>query len=545
MIDIDLNDLLLFKNPHVPEKEQEIFSEEDEEYDENQNLFKENEGSSETGTNKRKRRKAIIWTHLKQFENEIFANAEIENKWSKEKTHPTLLGTKHYYKCVHQKCPAKMHLVYLKNQSKISLFVNQEDHVHLPIKKNRGIDDDIKQKIKELYEFGVTGALNIIYGLRDKRIENERIPTQKQIYNFLHEYKQQLFGTASMTYGDLKNWCEANLFRTNMSDYEVFVTNYYVSITDKYFRICLTSNELMKNAQKRPDLLAIDATYKVIFQGYPLIIAGTIDYHRHFKPILAAVTTREAEDDYTFVFDSIKKKIPNYNPTYLLADGADQITNSFQNVFRKKFTRIMCWAHAQRRFETWINSRNYGWYEGHAILYPSTNNALEATNNSIKGIHTFRDRVPFSQFIEQLKDEHWFEAIDFLNSKPKIKYQDFNDVFLLSHDHSADFEKYLDMLDCDEECYLNCEDIGSLNFDNFMEFNNLVRIVKLDKINWKFSTCTCGDHLKLYMCKHVIVVALSQKKITIPEKYYDSIIGSKTKPGKKKKARAWNYVQKD
>jgi len=35
------------------------------------------------------------------------------------------------------------------------------------------------------------------------------------------------------TYGDLKNWCEANLFRTNMSDYKVFVTNYYVSITGK------------------------------------------------------------------------------------------------------------------------------------------------------------------------------------------------------------------------------------------------------------------------------------------------------------------------
>ncbi|CAF0810121.1 unnamed protein product [Brachionus calyciflorus] len=65
------------------------------------------------------------------------------------------------------------------------------------------------------------------------------------------------------------------------------------------------------------------------------------------------------------------------------------------------------------------------------------------------------------------------------------------------------------------------------------------------EISWKFSTCTCGEHLKLYMCKYVKVVALSQKKLTIPEKYYDSIIGSKTKPGKKKKARAWNCVQKD
>ena len=44
-----------------------------------------------------------------------------------------------------------------------------------------------------------------------------------------------------------------------------------------------------------------------------------------------------------------------------------------------------------------------GWYEGQAYSYPSTNNALEATNSAIKKFHTFRERASFSKFIKRLK----------------------------------------------------------------------------------------------------------------------------------------------
>jgi hypothetical protein len=113
----------------------------------------------------------------------------------------------------------------------------------------------------------------------------------------------------------------------------------------------LTTNQLIQLTAKRGDLLAIDATYKVIFQGYPLIIGGTIDFQRHFHPIVAAVCSRETSEDYEFVCKAIKNKCPNYNPSNLLADGAHEITNGFEKVFGAGFKRIMCWAHAQRKME--------------------------------------------------------------------------------------------------------------------------------------------------------------------------------------------------
>lgn len=107
----------------------------------------------------------------------------------------------------------------------------KDEHLHLPFNKSRGIDNEVKEMIKSVYDLGVTGALNIIYALRDKKVEN--IPSQRQIYNFLYEYKQELYGTASMTYMELKNWCENNIFNNFLNDDDAYVLDYYVSITGK------------------------------------------------------------------------------------------------------------------------------------------------------------------------------------------------------------------------------------------------------------------------------------------------------------------------
>ena len=62
----------------------------------------------------------------------------------------------------------------------------------MPVTKTRGIDDTVKGTIKDLFSLGVTGAMNIIYALRDRKIDQAKIPTRRQLYNFLYEYKQEL-----------------------------------------------------------------------------------------------------------------------------------------------------------------------------------------------------------------------------------------------------------------------------------------------------------------------------------------------------------------
>ena len=79
--------------------------------------------------------------------------------------------------------------------------------------------------------------------------------------------------------------------------------------------------------------LCADATYKLICQGFPVLISGTTDLQRHFHPVSVSICSNEAVDDFTFIFSALKDsigKIHNqiYQPTILIADGAEQITNA-------------------------------------------------------------------------------------------------------------------------------------------------------------------------------------------------------------------------
>ena len=52
----------------------------------------------------------------------------------------------------------------------------------------------------------------------------------------------------------------------------------------------------------------------------------------------------------------------------------------------------------------WIDSVNYGWYEGMADKIPSTDNGFEVENNAIKEIHTLRQRQSISQYLTNAFD---------------------------------------------------------------------------------------------------------------------------------------------
>ncbi|CAF1114557.1 unnamed protein product, partial [Brachionus calyciflorus] len=219
----------------------------------------------------------------------------------------------------------------------------------------------------------------------------------------------------------------------------------------------------------------------------------------------------------------------------------------FQFKFKIRFTTL---AQFKEFFDyidkEWINSKNYGWYEGHAPCYPSTNNALEGTNQSIKKVHTFRDRVPISHFLERakiimrqwstdrvtikkweeepkIKDEHWFNALDFIHKKTIIKFDETDNAFYLTLDSTLDINDYLDKLECNLDCFNeDCEFTSKLDFNTFFSYSDSVRLVKLHAVNWKFSNFTCRDYLKDYMCQHILVVLLAKKLIEVPEKYIDS-----------------------
>ena len=194
----------------------------------------------------------------------------------------------------------------------------------------------------------------------------------------------------------------------------------------------------------------------------------------------------ETEDAYSFIFNAIKTSVSSiydydFQPTCLIADAADAITNGFENVFLELLRRVMCWFHMKKAYEDhptfkiikspnkehimqdintlqlsesteifeaayelfkdkWLHKtdaidnfintyfeaewiqKHPGWYEGYAPGIPSTNNALESTNRVVKDEGTYRVKLPLGRFLEVVKVdiiEKWSRDRD--TSKPFSK----------------------------------------------------------------------------------------------------------------------------
>ncbi|XP_045494180.1 uncharacterized protein LOC123693223 [Colias croceus] len=173
-------------------------------------------------------------------------------------------------------------------------------------------------------------------------------------------------------------------------------------------------------------------------------------------------------------------------PKVLICDAAKSIQNAFTEVFGVETTVRMCWAHAKKNIqkqvvklvdkrlqkdllqgidilhsvtapgvfntalaaflnkyksqnafityfkEEWI-IQNPNWYLGVSDGSPSTNNALEAFNRSIKDSHTLRERIPLSRFRAVTLDmvKQWSEnyKVDSFSSTPLIELSDWTSAY--------------------------------------------------------------------------------------------------------------------
>lgn len=290
---------------------------------------------------------------------------------------------------------------------------------------------------------------------------NENNPGIRQIEYLLRIFRQG--NTEPVIHlGDLMQWCRDNEALPTDED-EPFVLSHAISTNEKRengFHFCITTLRLLvllSQAKK----VCIDATYKINWMGFPLIVMGTVDQRKKFHPLIYACSSTETTNDYKFVFRSVKNGVSKYlkhsfSPEILIADGAEAIRKAFFAVFKESAkTFIMCAAHMfrnvkKRQFAVKTN-RNLimddirkmqlaqnksifemmselflkkwqaeeadfvryfkkewlgeacNWYEGAAEYTPSTNNALESYNSLIKRLITLRRRLPLQEFLNTMK----------------------------------------------------------------------------------------------------------------------------------------------
>ncbi|RNA14357.1 hypothetical protein BpHYR1_035968 [Brachionus plicatilis] len=77
-----------------------------------------------------------------------------------------------------------------------------------------------------------------------------------------------------------------------------------------------------------------DATYKLNWNCYPVILLGTTDAAKTFYLYGTAFCKSEKDEGYAFAFNAVKKAVlefhdADFKPKYLVADVAQAISNGF------------------------------------------------------------------------------------------------------------------------------------------------------------------------------------------------------------------------
>ncbi|RNA34394.1 hypothetical protein BpHYR1_042175 [Brachionus plicatilis] len=372
-----------------------------------------------------------------EFTKELIDSNIDDNNWTKKNKSMSSSGEKLGFKC--SKCDKRLYIIKHREDAGVTVYIEDKIHLHTP--KVHSIPTATRDKVIEMHVQDKKKPKDIMRWLRlhinDGFIELNAI----QINNIIQRFKITTSGPAKMSVVDLKKWADEKSTIPDDVDKMFVISKFTIDPTDFDFNLFMTTRRLISLALHN-DMIATDATHKLTWQDFQLLLCGTVDQTRAFHPFGVLLSRHERGEDYKFLFECIKEMTLqlfnfNYNPTVLLADAAMAITNGFKLVFTNLNKRIVCWAHVKRKLKEylrgvdhksliltdihtlqggtsekhfkvavkllarkwrslnnlkineffeyflsqWFGEYTIGWYERYSEGYPSTNNALESTNN--------------------------------------------------------------------------------------------------------------------------------------------------------------------
>lgn len=163
--------------------------------------------------------------------------------------------------------------------------------------------------------------------------------------------KLRQHGKYTISLGELAAWAKQRMSVPTDED-QAFVCGFDCDYEAPAFRLCLSTPRLLKLGADTTNVHA-DATYKLIWQGYPVLILGFSDAGRKMHPMGVAITVSETKKDFKFLFSAIAHGVSlvtsnkvTFAPTHLISDAAPAIKNGFALAFGTAPGKtIMCWAH--------------------------------------------------------------------------------------------------------------------------------------------------------------------------------------------------------
>lgn len=156
--------------------------------------------------------------------------------------------------------------------------------------------------------------------------------------------------------GQLIEWAENNTSVPEDQD-KPFVIDFKHSNADEElkFQIVVSTRRMIAHCVSQ-NIICVDVTYKLNWNGYPFIVVGAIDRCKKFHPLCFALCSHESTYDYSFVFQTLVntvQKLHNdskFEPAIVISDAADAIKNTVDIVFPSA-QQVMCFVHVLRDVE--------------------------------------------------------------------------------------------------------------------------------------------------------------------------------------------------
>lgn len=301
----------------------------------------------------------VVWLFEKEFQNraEFDEFLTAEGCWSSLKGEQQYNGMKTKYRCNKVKrrglpCSSGIYTLhdFAPNNPKIKLFRKNLGHnCEHSLNKVTKVSDEVREIIITEHKKG-NSPNGILYLLQQN--PDIVLPTKNQVNNTISQYKKAQYGSSTITLTELENFAKHHEKIPENND-DGFVVNFERSDPrgeEKWFRIFYSTKRLLRTASSSKTMHA-DGTYKLIIQGFPVLVIGVSDYAKNFHVTGLAICSNETSADYKFIFESLRKGISMvstepYHPEVLVGDAAQAITIGFEEIFGDgEFSRVNCFAH--------------------------------------------------------------------------------------------------------------------------------------------------------------------------------------------------------
>lgn len=219
---------------------------------------------------------------------------------------------------------------------------------------------------------------------------------------------------------------------------------------------------------------------------------------------------------------------------------------------------IKKWARSSKDLVKYFESewlvQHRNWYEGFRPKTPSTNNALESKNKGIKDEHTLRERLDLGQFrvvlyamIRQWSTEYSGNINSLNFGAPNIELSDWTNGYNFARSNIKVTSKRrghqifytIPIADSTND---DSNDVSLWNnFNDYrhkaFEFVHTSFEYPITADNFLFGECDCANGFNLFVCEHMIGIALRLKIVEAPAAAKTIPIGQKRKRGRPAKAK--------